>query len=437
MKYYSTNKKAADASLSSAVIKGLASDKGLFMPYRIEQLPAEFFEQIENMSFHQIACRVAEAFFGDDIDKADLDKIVCDTLSFETPVVKVSENIYSLELFHGPTAAFKDVGGRFMARMLAHFIGKQSQSGSERITVLVATSGDTGSAVANGFLGVEGIDVIVLYPKGKVSEIQEKQFTTLGQNITALEVDGTFDDCQRLVKSAFMDSELCSKMALTSANSINVARFLPQSFYYFNAYAQMKRESAAEQLVISVPSGNFGNITAGLFAKRMGLPIKRFIAANNSNDIFLEYLNTGIYTPRESVSTIANAMDVGDPSNFARVLDLYDSNWEAIKADVSGYTYTDAQIAECVARVRKTHGYLLDPHGACGYLALEDGLQPGENGVFLETAHPAKFLDTVESITGEKVTIPQTLQRFMAGKKLSLPMGKEFEDFKKYLISRI
>lgn len=443
MKYYSTNKTANEATLSEAVIKGLASDKGLFMPCRITALPADFFDTIDTLTFHQIACRVAQAFFGDDISQQELDHIVCDTLNFDTPVVPVSDNIYSLELFHGPTAAFKDVGGRFMARMLAHFIGKQNHSenpasaATGRITVLVATSGDTGSAVANGFLGVDGIDVIVLYPKDKVSEIQEKQFTTLGQNITALEVDGTFDDCQRLVKSAFMDSDLCSKMTLTSANSINVARFLPQSFYYFNAYAQLKRLGLSDNIVVSVPSGNFGNITAGLFAKRMGLPISRFIAANNNNDIFFEYLKTGTYTPRESVCTIANAMDVGDPSNFARVLDLYNGDWQQIKTDIQGARYTDEEISTCIAEVYKNHNYLLDPHGACGYMALRDGLQKGETGVLLETAHPAKFIDTVAPIVGTEIEIPETLKRFMNGVKLSLPMTKHYDDFRNYLISRL
>lgn len=432
MKYYSTNRKAAEASLDQAVVRGLAPDGGLYMPEKINRLPAEFFASIDKMSFHEMACTVARAFFGDDIAAADLDRIVCDTLSFETPIVEVSPGIYSLELFHGPTLAFKDVGGRFMARMLAHFIGR----GSEKVTVLVATSGDTGSAVANGFLGVDGIDVVVLYPKGKVSEIQEKQFTTLGQNITALEIDGTFDDCQRLVKSAFSDKELCMQMKLTSANSINVARFLPQSFYYFNAYAQMKQRGMAENLVVSVPSGNFGNITAGLFAHRMGLPVARFIAANNRNDIFLQYLNTGIYTPRPSVSTIANAMDVGDPSNFARVLDLYGGNHSAICSEISGYAYTDEQIADALRRVYRSNGYLLDPHGACGYLALEQGLRPGETGVLLETAHPAKFLDTVESIIGEKVEIPVGLQKFMSGKKLSIQMNANYDEFRSYLTMR-
>ena len=302
------------------------------------------------------------------------------------------------------------------------------------MNVLVATSGDTGSAVANGFLGVEGIHVYVLYPKGKVSEIQEKQFTTLGQNITALEVDGTFDDCQALVKNAFMDADLNAHMKLTSANSINVARFLPQAFYYFYAYAQLKKEGKANQMVVCVPSGNFGNITAGLFGKRMGLPVKRFIAANNRNDIFYQYLQTGKYNPRPSVATIANAMDVGDPSNFARVLALYDNNHAAITAEISGATYTDEQIRETVKEAYRETGYLLDPHGACGYRALSESLQPGETGVFLETAHPAKFLETVEAIIGGKVEIPAKLQEFMKGTKQSIPMDKDFDSFKAYLM---
>ena len=319
-----------------------------------------------------------------------------------------------------------------MARLLGYFIKKEGQ---KNVNVLVATSGDTGSAVANGFLGVEGIHVYVLYPKGKVSEIQEKQFTTLGQNITALEVDGTFDDCQALVKSAFMDKELNEHLSLTSANSINVARFLPQAFYYFYAYAQLKRAGKADNAVICVPSGNFGNITAGLFGKKMGLPVKRFIAANNRNDIFYQYLQTGTYTPRPSIATIANAMDVGDPSNFARVLDLYNGSHAAISAEISGTTYTDEQIRETVKETWKEHHYLLDPHGACGYRALVESLKEGETGVFLETAHPAKFLETVESIIGESVEIPAKLQEFMKGEKKSLQMTKEFADFKSYLLS--
>ena len=433
MKYYSTNRQAPMATLHEAVVKGLASDKGLYMPEAIKQLPQEFFEEIENLSFQEIAYRVADAFFGEDVPADVLKHIVYDTLSFDVPAVRVTDNIYSLELFHGPTLAFKDVGARFMARLLGYFI---RQEGREQVNVLVATSGDTGSAVANGFLGVEGIHVYVLYPKGKVSEIQEKQFTTLGQNITAIEVDGVFDDCQALVKNAFMDKELNAHMKLTSANSINVARFLPQAFYYFYAYAQMKKVGKADELVICVPSGNFGNITAGLFGKHMGLPVKRFIAANNRNDIFYNYLQTGIYSPKASVATIANAMDVGDPSNFARVLDLYKESHTAIKADISGTTYTDEQIRETVKQAYVETGYLLDPHGACGYRALAEGLQPGEVGVFLETAHPAKFLETVEGIIGDKVEIPAKLQEFMKGTKQSVPMTKEFADFKQYLLGQ-
>ena len=432
MKYYSTNKQAPEATLEEAVVKGLAADKGLFMPRTIKPLPKEFYDNIENLSFQEIAYQVADAFFGEDVPAGVLKEIVYDTLSFDVPLVKVNEQIYSLELFHGPTLAFKDVGGRFMARLLGYFIRKE---GKKEVNVLVATSGDTGSAVANGFLGVEGIHVYVLYPKGKVSEIQEKQFTTLGQNITAIEVDGTFDDCQALVKAAFMDKELNEHLQLTSANSINVARFLPQAFYYFYAYAQLKKAGKADNAVICVPSGNLGNITAGLFGKYMGLPVKRFIAANNRNDIFYQYLQTGVYSPRPSVATIANAMDVGDPSNFARVLDLYKHSHEAIKGDISGATYTNEQIAETMKAVWQTEKYLLDPHGACGYRALQEGLQADEIGIFLETAHPAKFKDTVEEIIGEEIAIPEKLQAFMRGEKQSIEMSKQFADFKSYLMS--
>ena len=431
MKYYSTNHQASDATLQEAVVKGLASDKGLFMPYEIKALSQSFYDQIENLSFQEIAYKVADAFFGEDIPAETLKQIVYDTLNFDAPVVKVKGNIYSLELFHGPTLAFKDVGGRFMARLLGYFI---KQEGQKQVNVLVATSGDTGSAVANGFLGVEGIHVYVLYPKGKVSDIQEKQFTTLGQNITALEVDGTFDDCQALVKNAFMDAELNAHMKLTSANSINVARFLPQAFYYFYAYAQLKKAGKANNLVICVPSGNFGNITAGLFGKRMGLPVKRFIAANNRNDIFYQYLQTAKYNPCPSVATIANAMDVGDPSNFARILALYENSHQAICAEISGATYTDEQIRETIKKIYQGTGYLLDPHGACGYRALEEGLLEDEVGIFLETAHPAKFLDTVEGIIDDKVEIPTKLQEFMKGTKQSIEMSKDFESFKAYLL---
>jgi threonine synthase len=433
MKYYSTNHSAPIASLKEAVTKGLAADKGLFMPESIKRLPEEFFANIDKMTLPEMAYEVASAFFGEDVEPATLKQIVSDTLSFDIPLVKVTDNIYSLELFHGPTLAFKDVGARFMARLLGYFI---RQEGEKEVNVLVATSGDTGSAVANGFLGVPGIKVYVLYPKGKVSLTQEKQFTTLGQNITALEVDGTFDDCQALVKNAFMDKELNAHMTLTSANSINVARFLPQAFYYFYAYAQLKRAGKADNVVMCVPSGNFGNITAGLFAKRMGLPIKRFIAANNRNDIFLQYLNTGIYTPKPSVATIANAMDVGDPSNFARILALYDNKYEEIKAEISGVSYNDAQIRESMKQTYSEDGYTLDPHGACGMRALREMLAEGETGVFLETAHPAKFSDTVEGAIGAAVVVPEKLKAFMAGKKQSVEISKDFNDLKSYLMSK-
>ena len=434
MKYYSTNRKAPLATLEEAVKRGLAPDRGLYMPERIVRLPEEFFRDMGEMDFHEIAFAAASAFFGEDIPSGDLKDIVCDTLNFDTPVVNIHDNIWALELYHGPTLAFKDVGGRFMARMLSYFVRQEKTD--RKTTVIVATSGDTGSAVANGFLGVEGIDVIVLYPSGKVSEIQEKQFTTLGQNITALEEDGNFDDCQRLVKSAFMDEDLGRTMTLTSANSINVARFLPQAFYYFNAYAQLKRAGHDSNIVFCVPSGNFGNITAGLFAWRMGLPVRRFIAANNRNDVFLEYLKTGEYTPRASVRTIANAMDVGDPSNFARILDLYGNSATLIRQDIAGCRYTDEEIGRTISSLYDKYGYLADPHGACGYQGLTDLLSDGETGIFLETAHPAKFKDTVEKIIGKPVEIPERLKDFMKKEKKSIKMTNRFEDFKEYLESR-
>ena len=442
MMYYSTNGRAPQATLREAVERGLAPDRGLYMPDHIQQLPASFFDRIDQLTFQEMSFEVARAFFGGDVDDASLKRIVTDTLAFETPLRRVEEGIYSLELFHGPTLAFKDVGARFMARLLQYFIHKDCEgrpmAGGE-VNVLVATSGDTGSAVANGFLGVDGIHVYVLYPKGKVSRIQESQFTTLGRNITALEVDGVFDDCQALVKNAFMDSELNAHMTLTSANSINVARFLPQAFYYFNAYAQLKRVAAVadpSNLVVCVPSGNFGNITAGLFAKRMGLPVKRFVAANNANDIFYNYLQTGKYCPQPSKQTLANAMDVGDPSNFARILDLYANQWADIKADISGATYTDDRIREAMCQCYEATGYVLDPHGACGWRALKELLQPSEVGVFLETAHPAKFKEKVDDILGTDIAIPERLQAFMRGKKQSVEMANDFDAFKSFLMNQ-
>lgn len=484
MLYYSTNHTAARATLRDAVVRGLAEDKGLYMPEVIKQLPQTFWDEIANLSFQEVAYRVADAFFGEDVEADALRRIVYDTLAFDVPLVRVEENIYSLELFHGPTLAFKDVGARFMARLLQYFINGGSVDGgspadaSSTVNVLVATSGDTGSAVANGFLGVDGIHVYVLYPKGKVSPIQECQFTTLGQNITAVEVDGVFDDCQALVKAAFMDKDLQEHMRLTSANSINVARFLPQAFYYFWAYAQMVKKLSAfsentcptqdgEQstrntklstlnLTVCVPSGNFGNICSALFGHAMGLPVKHFIAANNANSVFYEYLQSGEYRPRPSIQTIANAMDVGDPSNFARILDLYARSvlggvsadtadttaadpaavHAAITSLISGSTYTNDQIAETMRSCYASTGYVLDPHGACGYRALKEQLQPGEVGIFLETAHPAKFKDTVDSILGIDLPIPQKLQAFMRGHKQSVAMTKNFDDFKAYLLAQ-
>lgn len=432
MKYYSTNHEAPEVSLKEAIIKGLAPDKGLYMPEKLRPMPKTFFDEIDRLSFDEIACRVAENLFGEDIPKEALNALVCDALNFDVPVKPVRDGIYALELFHGPTLAFKDVGARFMARALRHFL--KQEGGSDEVNVLVATSGDTGGAVANGFLGVEGIRVFVLYPKHKVTPLQEMQFASLGKNITAVEVDGTFDDCQAMVKRAFMDGKLNEKLKLTSANSINVARFLPQSFYYFYGYAQMKRLGLAEHLVVSVPSGNFGNLCAGLIAKRLGLPVKRFVAANNRNDVFYEYLKTGKYNPRPSVRTLANAMDVGAPSNFARILDLYHHDIEALRADVSGQRYDDGQISAAIRRVDKEDGYLLDPHGACGLMGLEDELKEGENGLFLETAHPAKFLENEEKILGCEIEVPARLKAFMNGRRQSVEMPNDFEHFKQFLL---
>ena len=446
MKYYSTNGKAPVADLKKAVVKGLAEDRGLYMPEKINPLPKAFFENMSKMKFQDIAFNVASAFFGDDVDLDGLQDLVYDTLQFDCPIVKVKDNIYSLELFHGPTLAFKDVGARFMARLLQYFLkSEKSANGQKEVNVLVATSGDTGSAVANGFLGVEGIHVYVLYPKGKVSPIQECQFTTLGKNITAIEVDGVFDDCQALVKSAFMDKELNEHMMLTSANSINVARFLPQAFYYFNAVAQLTALGhQPSDIAICVPSGNFGNICAALFGHQMGMPVKRFIAANNANDIFYNYLQTGQYNPKPSKQTLANAMDVGDPSNFARIINLYSENGklspeethQRITSLISGATYSDEQIKDTMRKCYKETGYILDPHGACGYQALEDCLKPGEIGIFCETAHPAKFKEKVDDILGIDVEIPERLAAFMKGEKQSVPMSKNFEDFKAYLLKQ-
>ena len=430
MKYYSTNNRNQQVDLKEAVFKGLAMDKGLYMPESIPVLEKDFFTRIRNMSFAELSFEVAVALFGEDIPFEELKKINDDALNFETPLVKIHDSVFSLELFHGPTLAFKDVGARYMARLLAYF----TQGYQKEIHVLVATSGDTGSAVANGFLGVEGVKVHILYPKGLVSYLQEKQFTTLGQNITALEIDGSFDDCQRLVKEAFVDKEVNAKLTLTSANSINLARLLPQSFYYFNAFRQLPESE--KKLVISVPSGNFGNLTAGLIAKKMGLPVNLFLAATNINDVVPEYLKTGVYTPRPSQPTVANAMDVGDPSNYARILDLYNNSHKDISRDIKGYSYNDREIKNCILKVKQKFGYIPDPHGATAYMALEEFLSENSeyNGIFLETAHPAKFGETVEESLGEPISIPQKLAEFSVREKIVISMGSEFADFKAYLL---
>lgn len=434
MNYYSTNRQSPHVNLREAVVKSLAPDSGLYMPERIPVMPPSFFNRIENKSFQEISYDIALAFFGEDIDKEALRQIVYDTLSFDVPLHEVSRDIYSLELYYGPTLAFKDIGSRFMARLLSYFT---QENGREWADILVATTGDTGGAVANGFLGVDGVHVHVLYPGGMVSDIQEKQFTTLGCNVTALEVDGTFDDCQRLVKTAFVDNELKGRLNLTSANSINVARFLPQIFYYFHACAQWKKMNPRRktELVFSIPSGNFGNITAASFARRMGLPVKRLIAANNRNDVFFDFLRTGQYRPRPSVATLANAMDVGDPSNFARVLDLFDHSHEAVCRHIRGARFDDRQIAETISALYKETGYIMDPHGACGYAALKEGLENDEAGIFLETAHPAKFKEIVEKIIGTEIEMPGQLASFMQGEKQTVPLSSRYEDFKAYLMA--
>ncbi len=427
MKYYSTNKKADAVSYEEAVVRGLAPDKGLYFPERIEALPKGLIGNEKPL--HEIAFEVAKRFVDGEIPNAKLQEIVEETLNFPLPIVEVESDVYSLELWHGPTCAFKDVGARYLSRNLSYFVRNENKE----VTILVATSGDTGSAVASGFLGVEGIKVVILYPKGKVSEIQEKQLTTMGQNIRALEINGTFDDCQAMVKLAFNDAELRSKMNLSSANSINVARFLPQSFYYFWAYEQLKDKK--KPLAFSIPSGNFGNLTAGMFAKRMGLPVNKFVASTNANDVVPEYLQTGIYRPRPSVSTISNAMDIGDPSNFARILELYNHNLEAIQNDMVGYAFSDDDSRSAMRKVYKELNYVMDPHGAIAYAGLKKWMNKnGGQGIFLETAHPAKFGDVVEPAIEAKVEVPERLKEYLKREKKAIALGNTFEELKAVLL---
>ncbi|GIV34139.1 MAG: threonine synthase [Chitinophagales bacterium] len=430
MLFYSTNNKAIRVPFREAVLKGLADDNGLFMPLGIPAWKPDYVEGLCRQEPEEIMFQVARVFLREDIPDTRLRQIVKDSVNFPIPLVPVHDALYALELFHGPTLAFKDVGARFMARVLAYLL----EDADREVTVLVATSGDTGSAVANGFLGVKGIRVVILYPSGKVSEIQEKQLTTLGQNITAIEVEGTFDDCQSLVKKAFLDKELAASVTLTSANSINIARLLPQMFYYFLAWAQLPEKKTP--VVVAVPSGNFGNLTAGLMAKKMGLPVNRFIAATNVNDIVPRYLVTGVFTPQPSLATISNAMDVGNPSNFARMLDLYHHNREAMHADIAGYSISDDDTRDMMRTVYRNWNYLLDTHGAVGYAALARYLQrhPAQ-GIFLETAHPAKFADIVQATVGITVAIPERLRSCLKKEKQSLRMRNSYEDLRAILKS--
>jgi threonine synthase len=462
MMYYSTKNRDLRVPLEVAVKQGMAPDKGLYMPDRIPVLTRSELETVrQSESLAETGAILAKKLFGEEVPAGKLERLVTEALNFDTPLVQVTEDIYALELFHGPTLAFKDVGARFMARLLEYY----NRNNDKEVHVLVATSGDTGSAVANGFFNVPGIFVHVLYPSGQVSILQEKQFTTLGGNITALEVDGSFDDCQSLVKQAFADEALRERLVLTSANSINLARFLPQSFYYFRGWAQMD----AEELVISVPSGNFGNLTAGLVAREMGLPVNTFLAASNANDVVPEYLETSEYRPRPSVRTIANAMDVGAPSNFERILDLFDQKHERIIKHLKGYRYSDEQIMGIIGKVYRETGYTLDPHGATGFEAAREYLSDHRNKpskghlagsgpssgqapekvyappkndptanrstkvLFLETAHPAKFPEVVNEATGGKVETPERLKAFAEGEKISIKISAGYEAFRDYL----
>ena len=429
MNYYSLNKQAPEVSFKDAVINGIAPDKGLYFPESITSLPDSFFEGIEELSNQEIAFSAIHQFVNKEIPNKKLREILANVLDFEFPVVHIEENVATLELFHGPTMAFKDVGARFMANCLGYF----SEGDTKEVTVLVATSGDTGGAVANGFLGVTGVNVVILYPSGKVSDIQERQLTTLGQNITALEVDGTFDDCQKMVNTAFLDEELLSKMQLTSANSINVARWLPQLFYFLFAYKQAK--SKGKEIVFSVPSGNFGNICAGLVAQKLGMPVKHFVAATNVNDTVSEFMKTGEYHPKISTATISNAMDVGDPSNFIRIRHLFQDNFELLSKNLSSFTFNDDETREAMKHIHQTSNYIADPHGAVGYLGLKkyQSTHPETYGIFLETAHPVKFLDVVEETIPEKLTIPPQIEKVMGKEKKSIQI-KEYQELKEFLL---
>ncbi|MES2882645.1 MAG: threonine synthase [Bacteroidota bacterium] len=430
MKYFSTNSLSEQADFKTATILGQASDKGLYFPENIPQIEPDFFKNLSQYTKEEIALKVIEPYVGNTIPKNILEAIVTETIAFPIPLVQVNNNIFSLELFHGPTLAFKDVGARFMSRCLGYFL----QNNKQKVTVLVATSGDTGGAVANGFYNVDGIDVVILYPSKKVSEVQEQQLTTLGKNITALEVEGSFDDCQQMVKEAFADKEITEKMFLTSANSINVARWLPQQFYYFFALQQWTEN---EPPVISVPSGNFGNICAGLLAERSGLPVVHFIAACNANNSVTEYLENGLYHTKKSVATLSNAMDVGNPSNFTRVLQLFQQNYGLLKNTLSSYSISDEETKQTIAEVYQNNNYLTDPHGAVGYAALKKYLQqhPNQQGIFLETAHPVKFCDVVEPVIGKKIELPASVALLALKEKRSIKIKSRYSELKEFLLS--
>lgn len=429
MNFYSLNKIAPNVSFKDAVIKGLAPDRGLYFPETITHLSKEFLNHIEDFSNQEIAFEVIKQFVADEIPEKELKEIIKETINFDFPIVSIEENIAVLELFHGPTMAFKDVGARFMARCLGYF---NKEERTAKVTVLVATSGDTGGAVANGFLGVEGVDVVILYPSGKVSDVQEKQLTTLGQNITALEVNGTFDDCQAMVKTAFLDKDLIANKNLTSANSINVARWLPQMFYFFFAYKQLKNKQ--KEFIFSVPSGNFGNICAGLMAQQLGLPVKQFIAATNVNDIVPRYLESGIYTPKPSIQTISNAMDVGNPSNFVRILEIFKNDDDKLKEVLSSYSFADKETQNAMKELKEKHDYITDPHGAVGYLGLKKyGLDANTLGIFLETAHPVKFLNIVEPIIKETIALPKQIKEVINRRKVSIKIST-YEELKQFLM---
>ena len=430
MKFFSLNKEAADVSFKEAVIRGIAPDKGLYFPREIKPLSASFFENIEELTDHEIAFKAIEQFVSESIPENKLKEIINSVLDFPFPVIELEKNVATLELFHGPTMAFKDVGARFMAHCLEYF----SEGQSSEVTVLVATSGDTGGAVANGFLGVKGVKVVILYPSGKVSDIQERQLTTLGQNITALEVNGNFDDCQNMVKTAFLDSDLKSEMQLTSANSINVARWLPQMFYFLFTYKKLKNKGRS--IVFSVPSGNFGNICAGIVAQKLGLPVAHFIASTNVNDTVPQYMLTQEYSPKISKATISNAMDVGDPSNFIRIRHLYEDDFENLSKNISSYSFTDKETREAILKIYNNYSYVADPHGAVGYLGLKkyQEANPDIYGVFLETAHPVKFLDVVEETISKKIELPEKIAKMMTKKKKTIEIST-YEELKEYLLA--